>query len=340
MPDPIRTCVIVKPPQTVQPAAAPAPTPPTPLEAAILRFKKWPTGTVLRVAFLDGDPFVQQRVEAVAHQWSKYADIRFLFGPDPNAEIRVSFAQEGSWSYIGTDCRSIPKNQPTMNYGWLTPDTNDEEYERVVLHEFGHALGLIHEHQNPAGGIPWDKDAVYDYYQGPPNNWTRAQVDTNLFQTYSKTETNFTAFDPGSIMLYPIPNEFTVGDFEVGWNRMLSATDIDFIAMQYPKPGNELTVDGAAREAQIGAFGEVDIYTFVVTAQGRYRAETSGRTDLVMTLFGPNNDGLFIAEDDDSGRGLNPRLVRDLEPGKYTLRVRHWSRVRTGEYTISVKKEG
>ena len=37
-----------------------------------------------------------------------------------------------------------------MNYGWLEPDTELREYQRVVRHEFGHALGMIHEHQNPA----------------------------------------------------------------------------------------------------------------------------------------------------------------------------------------------
>jgi len=40
-------------------------------------------------------------------------------------------------------------HEPTMNYGWLKDDTDDVEYRRVVIHEFGHALGAIHEHQNP-----------------------------------------------------------------------------------------------------------------------------------------------------------------------------------------------
>jgi hypothetical protein len=43
-----------------------------------------------------------------------------------------------------------------------------------VIHEFGHALGLIHEHQNPSGGIQWNKPVVCRYYEGPPNNRTPA----------------------------------------------------------------------------------------------------------------------------------------------------------------------
>ena len=69
----------------------------------------------------------------------------------------------------------IPQNEPTMNYGWLAPDNDDEEGPRVVTHEFGHALGCIHEHQNPPGLI-WNKRVVYEYYMKPPNNWTKEEV--------------------------------------------------------------------------------------------------------------------------------------------------------------------
>lgn len=310
-----------------------------PVALAALTGKLWKPGRTLRVRFLDGDLAVQQRVQSFAQEWSTYANIHFAFGNDPNAEIRISFRQAGSWSYIGTDALSIPKNQPTMNFGWLTPATPNDEYSRVVIHEFGHALGCIHEHQNPSTNIPWNKPAVYDYYAGPPNNWTKEQVDINLFTRYSADITQFSAFDPESIMLYPIPNEFTEGDFEVGWNRVLSKTDKGYVATLYPgvpKPEHELTIDEPARTASIGVFGEVDKYTFVVTTAGRYSMETEGNLDMIMSLFGPDDETRFIDQDDDSGRRLNARIVANLQPGTYTLKVRHYSNRRTGEYSIRV----
>lgn len=310
------------------------------LQQAVMLFrKKWRNGKILRVFFMDGEPEVQRKVEEMAHTWSRYANIRFKFVDDPDAEIRISFTQPGSWSYIGTDALSIPKSQPTMNFGWLTPSSPDSEYRRVVVHEFGHALSLVHEHQNPDKGIPWNKPAVYDYYSGPPNNWTKEQVDNNLFKTYDKDQTQYTKFDPKSIMLYPIPNEFTIGDFEVGWNKKLSKTDKQFIAEKYPKPANEIIVDDPPREEEISDAGEVDTYTFIVTQKGVYRIETKGRTDLVMTLWGPEDDTLFIDGDDDSGRRLNPRIVQELDWGKYTIRLHHFSEAGTGPYKVGVYRE-
>ncbi len=165
----------------------------------------------------------------------KYADLDFSFGSDPQSEIHIDIGSDGqSWSQIGTDCLSVGQNNASMHYGWLTPTTADNEYSRTVIHEFGHALGCFHEHQSPAGNIHWNKDAVYRYYEGPPNNWSQAQVDGNLFAKYDKNITQYSALDPTSIMMYPIPAAFTTDGFTTGWNRVLSATDKAYVRRWYP----------------------------------------------------------------------------------------------------------
>ena len=315
--------------------------PPTRQELAGVTGKRWQNGKNLRVRFLDGSASVQQRVEDHAKRWCDHANVTIEFGTDPDAEIRISFAQEGSWSYIGTVALAIDPAEPTMNFGWLEENTPDAEYERVVVHEFGHALFCIHEHQNPSTNIPWDKDAVYAYYMGPPNNWTKDQVDQNLFARYSTDITQFSQFDPKSIMLYPIPNEFTIGDFEVGFNTTLSDTDKSFIATVYPKddPGvQEVEVDGAPAEASIGDHGEDDRFHFDVASGGKHVVETGGPTDVTMALLGPDDPTLLIAQDDDSGKGANAKIEAALEPGSYEVIVRHFRPTGTGPYSVSVHR--
>ncbi len=308
-------------------------------EITVLVAKQWQNGRTLRVRYLDGDPVVQQRLEPYAHEWSQFANVTFDFGDDPDAEIRISFKDRGrSWSNLGTDALVVPKNQATMNYGWLTPTGSEDEYSRVVIHEFGHALGCIHEHQHPLAAIPWDKEAVYRYYAGPPNRWTRAMVDHNLFRRYSVQQTNASDFDPESIMLYAISNDLTVGDWEVGWNRVLSDGDKRFIGVIYPKAETStiaVPLDGTAVEAEIGEHDEVDHFSLAIPAAGRYVIETHGRTDVVIALFGPDSETTLVAEDDDSGRAFNARLVATLTPGQYHVRVRHYRPTGKGAYTVT-----
>jgi hypothetical protein len=207
--------------------------------ASLVNKYKWPKKGIINVAFLDGDPTVQKRIKDVVKAWTApgAANLKIVFVNDVNkADVRISFKFQGSWSTIGTSCQSVtPKSRATMNYGWLTPSSTDQELKRVVLHEFGHALGLIHEHQNPSGGIPWNKDAVRRDLAGPPNNWDTATIDHNMFEAYSKDETSFTAVDTKSIMMYPIPKTWvTDPKFAVGLNSDLSKSDKDFVKKQYP----------------------------------------------------------------------------------------------------------
>jgi serralysin len=202
---------------------------------ALVKDSKWPDQYGLRIRFLDGDPVLQQRVRQAAEIWMQHMGLTLLFGArEADAEIRIAFRPGGSWSFIGTQCRQVPKSDPTMNFGWLRPDSAQTEVERVVLHEFGHALGCIHEHQNPAGGIAWNRAAVYAYYAGAPNYWSPAQVDINIFQVYNADLTCHTAVDRKSIMMYPIDASLTTDGYAVGLNSELSPTDQQYIRQMYP----------------------------------------------------------------------------------------------------------
>ena len=99
--------------------------------------KTWVDGSTLRVGVMGGTPTEQTVARQQAEWWSQVASLTFAFNDALNAEIRITFDQnDGAWSYVGTDCRGIPLDQPTMNLGFLDGGT--------AGHEFGHAIGLAH----------------------------------------------------------------------------------------------------------------------------------------------------------------------------------------------------
>lgn len=196
-----------------------------------------PKPVPLEVGFMDGDPGLRKEVLRAASEWSKYANVSFLPSERPvqDCTIRISFKEPAAWSYLGTDARLIARDKPTMILGLIGPGSPQEEIQRVVLHEFGHALGCAHEHFHPAGGIPWNKEKVYAWYW-ENRGWDRQMVDEQVLFRYSETLTVHSAFDFKSIMLYPIDPELTDGKFHTELNVELSETDQQFIARMYPRP--------------------------------------------------------------------------------------------------------
>ena len=203
--------------------------------AGLLKNTKWIPGDIISISFLDGEPELHARVKKVAEEWTKnLANLIFEFRNDNDTDIRISFLLPGSWSVLGTTCRSVEKNRPTMNFGWLKIDTPDAKLRRVVLHEFGHALGLIHEHMNPEGGIKWDKPKVIQELSQPPNSWSEAVIENNMFKAFTLQELALTRMDKTSIMMYPIPARWTLDGFSTELNTEISETDKEFIKQQYP----------------------------------------------------------------------------------------------------------
>jgi len=224
---------------------------PDEVEMALLTQRYWRPGRTVHVAFLNGDPITCEQVRSIARRWLEHANISLEFVDGCEAEVRISFRHNsGLWSFVGTDALVIDPNEPTMNLAWLDTDPAAREYPGIVLHEFGHALGLTHIHQNPVGGLKWDMPRLYDYYQATMD-WNHAQVD-RLVKRVLVPRTPFTEYDVASVMSYAIPNELMVGHYSARWNSNLSASDRQWIQMLYPAaPAQPLRAKEAVKDPNL-----------------------------------------------------------------------------------------
>lgn len=196
----------------------------------------WDNGKTLYIRFLTGNPVQQDRIKNIIKQWELYANLHFEFVTTGSSHIRINLDNKGGHnSLIGTMALGVAPDEKTMNFDTTDFRTYAAMY-RTVLHEFGHAIGLLHEHYSPVSGIPWNKEAVYADLQRS-QGWDKETVDVNLFGQYAVTYTNGTKYDRYSIMHYPIMAQWTTNGYSVDWNNSISAGDKELVALLYPKAG-------------------------------------------------------------------------------------------------------
>lgn len=241
------------------------------ISAAFQISKLWNKNRDIRIAFMDGTKTDRNRVKEVVSQNLQplVNTLNFVwYAPVKGSDIRISFADPSTaWSLMGTDSLKESRYKPTMNLGFRERkgDKNSPLDQRTILHEFGHALGMIHEHQNPKGGITWNKPVVYSDLQ-KNNGWTKAMVDDNMFAEYGDAEmckkdskfcgdlmTNGSTFDPTSVMEYDFPANWTIPPGIVKSNNSKVYSPLDqqwlhqyygngtFKGMEYDGEGNTMT---------------------------------------------------------------------------------------------------
>jgi hypothetical protein len=212
--------------------------------------KMWNPGDVITVylSTTNGSDYIRNKVMHYAKEWERYANIKFDFIADFNAaKIKVGFFSTGqSWSWVGRDVLFNPFKKYTMNFGWFDETTLEAEFSRTITHEFGHALGFYHEHQSPASPLQWDLPKTYKYFKDK-SGWSEDEVNQNVINKYNQSNTNFSSYDPNSIMHDFIPKGLLLNGSSIDGGYMLSGTDIDYAGYWYPFPPKGVNTAGNLR---------------------------------------------------------------------------------------------
>lgn len=205
--------------------------------------KFWNPGRTLKILVFKYDEHSLEAVKNGALKWLPYINLKFEFleideedlynSEEFLGDIRINFQplfnNSGS-SKIGTDALTGSPHDASM---YLGADFSSPHYEWTVTHEFGHALGLYHEHQHPDANIPWDLEKTYDHYARAVG-FSRQDVDTNVLPLERVPDRTYTPYDRQSVMHYDVLNALTIGDWQQTASRRISEGDIALIKKAYP----------------------------------------------------------------------------------------------------------
>jgi hypothetical protein len=208
-----------------------------PEHTALLNSAYWGVrGVHCTVGFLEPVPAdFQQHFLLHANAWGQYANVRFELAPAGQvAMVRVTCRGDGYWSYLGPQIMTIPANQPTMSLQDFDRGMPESEWVRVVRHEVGHTLGLLHEHSLPEIISLLDPEAVIADFSAS-QGWSRQMIIEQILTPPAPGTYRVGKPSTASIMCYQFPAKDTKSRRPIPGGLDITPDDGAFVGSLYPK---------------------------------------------------------------------------------------------------------
>jgi hypothetical protein len=167
---------------------------------------------------------------------------------------------------------------------------SDEQWFRAtVIHEFGHALGFMHEHQSPKVRYSWNMQQI-----SKDTGWSIQKVASNITEPLNQGQLNktslfVTAFDPRSIMIYYIPRRWVSATDNANPSACPSKTKVFCV-----EPSLELSQLDKQTMAQIYPASNVEAMRPTAPQHVSAKAVSGSSVQISWTDSSDNENGFYI----------------------------------------------
>ena len=230
-----------------------------------------------------------RRIREVASEWNGIAGIPdFDFGPGQEVQtcrpglfsVAVALTNGASNSEVGRFSRKKAQQaRASMHLQLSVLRGSNDLFRNLVLHEFGHALGMLHEIQHSEGQCweQFDQPKLYEFYREEYGQTNEALVRSILYTfdpaTMIRDTISTTQLDDTSVMMYSFPKRVYIQPARRPcWapvNDEISPLDIATLQRSYSRVGGGvMELAGLASKLQVQDRRVIDAYIALMASDG------------------------------------------------------------------------